>query len=174
MKAGGQSTVYNKCGSPEHPKLRVVPYPDLTLDLLQRDIEKNGVSREGLVFTYNGSPVSNPLAECAFNRALLKAGFTPPLATLKANGNWSRGRVVKKDGFITDGRRLIPHSLRYTYITRMSRDVDAHNLLKITGHDSTAMIDYYNRKNLEMALAAIPNTQAATSALLPAAITKAV
>jgi integrase len=174
LKAGGQRTVYNKCGSPEHPKLRVVPYPDLALDLLLRHIEKNGVSHEGLVFTYNGSPVSNPLAECAFNRALIKAGFTAPLATLKANGNWSRGRVVKKEGFITDGRRLIPHSLRYTYITRMSLDVDAHNLTKVTGHDSTAMINYYNRKNLEMALAAIPNTQAATSTLLPAAIAKAV
>jgi integrase len=173
LKADGRRTVYNKCGSPEHPKLRVVPYPDLTLRLLQQHIEKNDIAHEDAVFTYNGSPVSNPLAECAFNRALLKAGFTPPLATLKANGNWKRGRVVKKDGFIADGRRLIPHSLRYTYITRMSRDVDAHNLLKITGHESTVMIDYYNRKNLEMALASIPDADTATQALLPAAITGA-
>jgi integrase len=171
LKADGQRTTYNKCGSPEHPKLRVVPYPDLTLRLLQRHIEKSNVAPEDVIFTYNGSPVSNPLAECAFNRALLKAGFTPPLATLKANGNWNRGRVVKKDGFITDGRRLIPHSLRYTYITRMSRDMDAHNLLKLTGHDSVEMIDYYNRKNLDMALASIPDADTATQALLPAAIT---
>jgi integrase len=173
LKADGRRTVYNKKGSPEHPKLRVIPYPGLTLGLLRNHIDKNGVLPDGFVFTYNGLPVSNSLAATAFNRALLKAGFTPPLETLKANGVWGGGRVRKKDGFILDGRRLIPHSLRYTYITRMSRDVDAHNLLKITGHDSTAMIDYYNRKNLDMALAAIPGTEAAASALLPKAIAEA-
>jgi hypothetical protein len=52
----------------------------------------------------------------------------------------------------------------------MSLDVDAHSLTKVTGHDSTAMIDYYNRKNLEMALAAIPHVDAATKTLLPPAI----
>jgi hypothetical protein len=34
LKGNGTRTVYNKKGSPEHPKLRVVPYPDLTLNLL--------------------------------------------------------------------------------------------------------------------------------------------
>jgi hypothetical protein len=52
----------------------------------------------------------------------------------------------------------------------MSLDVDAHSLAKVTGHDSTAQIDYYNRKNLEMALAAIPHVDAATKTLLPKAI----
>jgi integrase len=170
LKADGTRTVYNKCGSPEHPKLRVVPYPDLTLQLLEAYVTHNAIQPEDYVFTYNGAPVSPSLAETAFNRALIKAGITPDIDTLKTRGVWKGGRVQKKDGFIPDGRRLVPHSLRYTYITRMSLDVDAHNLIKVTGHDSTAMINYYNRKNLEMALAAIPHVDAATKTLLPKAI----
>ena len=68
------------------------------------------------------------------------------------------------------GRRLVPHSMRFTYITRMSLYVDAHDLYKMTGHDSREMIDYYNRKNLEMALSRIPKADDGTRALLPAKI----
>jgi integrase len=173
LKADGRRTVYNKKGSPEHPKLRVVPYPELTLQLLDAHITRHVLQPDDYVFTYNGAPVSSSLAETAFNRALINAGLTPDIDTLKARGIWKGGRVQKKEGFIPDGRRLVPHSLRYTYITRMSRDVDAHNLIKITGHESTIMIDYYNRKNLEMALAAIPRVDAATETLLPKAIEQA-
>jgi integrase len=173
LKADGRRTVYNKKGSPEHPKLRVIPYPDLTLQLLAAHVTRNAVQPDEYVFTYNGAPVSNSLAETAFNRVLIKAGITPDIETLKARGIWKGGRVQKKEGFIPGGRRLVPHSLRYTYITRMSRDVDAHNLIKITGHESTVMIDYYNRKNLEMALAAIPHVDGATKTLLPQAIEQA-
>jgi integrase len=174
LKADGRRTVYNKKGSPEHPKLRVVPYPDLTLQLLAAQVSRHALQPEDYVFTYNGAPVLSALAETAFNRALINAGLTPDIDTLKAKGIWKGGRVQKKEGFILDGRRLVPHSLRYTYITRMSRDVDAHNLIKITGHESTVMIDYYNRKNLEMALAAIPHVDAATETLLPKAIKQAI
>jgi integrase len=170
LKADGRRTVYNKKGSPEHPKLRVVPYPDLTLQLLADHVTRSAIQPDDYLFTYNGAPVSPSLAETAFNRALIKAGITADINTLKEKGIWKGGRIQKKEGFIPDGRRLVPHSFRYTYITRMSLDVDAHSLAKVTGHDSTAQIDYYNRKNLEMALAAIPHVDAATKTLLPKAI----
>jgi hypothetical protein len=54
----------------------------------------------------------------------------------------------------------------------MSQEIDAHNLKKLTGHESTGQVDYYNRTNLEMALAAIPKAGIATKALLPPAIMK--
>ncbi|GHV91316.1 hypothetical protein AGMMS50268_18190 [Spirochaetia bacterium] len=170
LKDDGRRTVYNKRGSPEHPKLRVVPYPDLTLQFLKAHITRNTLQPEDYLFTYRGEPISKSLAEHAFTRALISAGIAHDKETLKANGSWRSGHVQVKKNLIPGGRRLIPHSLRYTYITRMSRDVDAHNLLKITGHESTSMIDYYNRKNLEMALAAIPDTDIATKALLPKTI----
>jgi len=166
-------TTYNKCGSPEHPKLRVVPYPDLPISLLKEHIERNALSNDDYVFSFGERPISKSLAERAFIAALINSGLTWDKETLKEKGYWRNGHIQVKRDLIPDGRRLIPHSLRYTYITRMSREMDAHNLLKLTGHDSTAMVDYYNRKNLDMALAGIPSVDEAISSLLPKAIGKA-
>jgi integrase len=165
-------TAYNKCGSPEHPKLRAVPYPDYTLGLLQKYVTAAGLAPEDYVFRYGNHPISKSMAQSNFTKALIRAGITYDKKTLKANNFWKNGHIQKKIGIIPDGRRLIPHSLRYTYITRMSRDMDAHNLLKLTGHDSAAMVDYYNRKNLEIMLQSMPNADTATRALIPAAIMK--
>ena len=166
-------TTYNKCGSPEHPKLRVVPFPELSMSLLERHVRHGPMNDEDYVFTFAGKPISKSMAERAFIAGLVNAGLTWDKETLIAKGYWRCGHVQVKRDLIPDGRRLIPHSLRYTYITRMSREMDAHNLLKLTGHNSTAMIDYYNRKNLEMALAGIPSAGLAISSLLPQAIAKA-
>lgn len=163
-------TVYNKCGTPEHPKLRVIPYPDITLELLKQHIDYNALSGDDYIFAYNGAPISKSMAERAFTVALINAGLTWDKQTLKEKGYWRNGHIQVKRDLIPNGRRLIPHSLRYTYITRMSRYLDALDLLKLTGHDSKEMVDYYNRTNLEMALASIPKAAAATSALLPQSI----
>jgi integrase len=58
LKGNGKRTVYNKKGSPEHPKLRVVLYPVYTLNLLRAHIKKNAIGPEDYVFTYNGHPVA--------------------------------------------------------------------------------------------------------------------
>jgi integrase len=58
LKGNGKRTVYNKKGSPEHPKLRVVLYPAYTLGLLQAHIEKNGIGPEDYIFTFREHPVS--------------------------------------------------------------------------------------------------------------------
>ena len=47
---------------------------------------------------------------------------------------------------INVGKRIrTPHFLRYTYITRMRRDVAGETVKKIAGHTSMAMTDYYTR-----------------------------
>jgi integrase len=171
LKSNGTRTVYNKKGTPEHPKLRVVPYPDLTLNLLKAIIEKNNIGPTDFVFTYNEHPIKKTMAETAFKLALVNAGIARSKDELIKMGFWQKGHIqCSADELTPDGRRLIPHSLRFTYITRMSREMDAHTLKKLTCHDSAAMVDYYNRKNLEMALASIPCADAATNSLLPQAI----
>jgi integrase len=42
-----------------------------------------------------------------------------------------------------DGRKLVPHSLRYTYVSRMRRELAVKELLPMTGHTSVEMVDYY-------------------------------
>jgi hypothetical protein len=52
----------------------------------------------------------------------------------------------------------------------MAQRMPEQYLMKMTGHNSREMVDYYNRENLEMALASIPDAAAATKALLPKTI----
>ena len=170
MKSKNTRTVYNKCGTPEHPKLRVVPYPDLTLNLLAAHIEKNALNGDDYVFTYNDRPVSKSMTETAFYTALLNAGITWDKETLKQKGHWKGGHLHVTRGMIPDGRRLVIHSFRYTYVTKMRAELAAEDLQKITGHESTAQVDYYNRRNLERALQAIPDADTAVRSLLPAAV----
>jgi hypothetical protein len=163
-------TTYNKKGSPEHPKLRVVIYPEFTLDLIKQHIEHNAIGDDDYVFSYNGHPITKSMAHRAFIVALIKAGLTWNIDTLKEKGYWLGGHVKIKRDLIPDGRRLITHSLRYTYVTKMSELMEAKDLMKFTGHDSIGQVNYYNRTNLERALASIPGAPAATAALLPTAI----
>ncbi|MCL2410046.1 MAG: tyrosine-type recombinase/integrase [Treponema sp.] len=170
MKKRNVRTVYNKCGSPEHPKLRVIPYPDLTLDLLAAHIEKNNLNADDFVFTYNNKPVSKSMAETAFFTALINAGITWDKETLVKNGLWKRGHLHGTKDLIPDGRRIVPHSFRYTYVTKMRTTLIAEDVKKITGHESIAQVDYYNRLNLDRMLKAIPDADDAVRTLLPAAI----
>jgi len=170
LKDKNTRTTYNKKGSAEHPKLRVVLYPDLTLRLLAKHIQEEKKTGEDYVFTYSGKPISKSFAERNFTLALIKSGIARSMEELKAKKYWKSGHIQVKNDLIPDGRRLIPHSLRYTYVTRMSQEMDAHNLMKFTGHDSTGMVDYYNRRNLDMALRSIPDAGIAVGALLPPAI----
>ncbi|MCL2381015.1 MAG: tyrosine-type recombinase/integrase [Treponema sp.] len=174
LKHNGTRTTYNKKGSPEHPKLRVVLYPDFTLGLLQAHIATNNIGADDFVFSYNGHPIGQSMAQTAFNLVLIKSGIAPNKEALVKSGKWKKGHLNTTRGLIPDNRRLIHHSLRYTYVTHMSEYIDAHNLKKFTGHDSTSMIDYYNRRNLDIALASIPAAEDATSSLLPFAIDKTV
>ena len=170
MKKNDKRTVYNKCGSPEHPKLRVVLLPEITLALLEKHIAQNGLGAEDFVFTYNNRPVSLSMGKTNFILALIKAGIAYDRKTLVENGSMKGGHIHKTAKLIPDGRRIIPHSLRYTYVTLMSRHMDAKNLLKLTGHNSVQMVDYYNRTSLEMALASIPDAETSTNQLLPQSI----
>ena len=66
---------------------------------------------------------------------------------------WFR-RILGMSGINAENRILTPHSLRYTYITRMRREV--------AGHNSLAMTDHYTRAAIpEMVEAVKPAMEAA-------------
>lgn len=60
------------------------------------------------------------------------------------------------------GRKLIPHSFRFTYVTRMRRGLSAETVQKLAGHSSVEMTEYYTR-------AAIPEMVAGLKEAVPAA-----
>ena len=90
------------------------------------------------VFTRYGKPIRKWLAE-----------------------QWFRD-ILGKSGIEIGNRVLTPHSLRYTYITRMRRNVAGETVQKIAGHSSINMTDYYTRADIpEMVAAVQPAVDAA-------------
>ena len=165
-KKNGDRTIYNKMGTPDNPKLRAVWLPDLTLSLLFNFLENKALGPDDFIFTFDEKPIRQETAEMVFLRALINAGIAFDKKQLKAAGVWKAGRVVKKSSIIPGGRKLVPHSLRYTYVSRMRRELSAAELLPMTGHTTAEMVDYYNRKNLQEIINALPRADTALENLL--------
>lgn len=131
-------TNYNKCGSEEDKKIRVAPLPEDFSLIIQKYIAENNLSGDDFVFQRYNKPIRKWLAEEWFRRAVVSSGIK------------------------TKNRVLTPHSLRYTYITRMRRDVAGETVQKIAGHTSLAMTDHYTRAAIpEMVEAVKPAVEAA-------------
>jgi integrase len=161
----GTRTIYNKKGSPDNPKFRLVYLPELTLDKMRDWIADNHLSPEDYCFTTDeGKPIRREWAETAFYRALQTAGLVPlPPKRQRAARGEGRQRQTRAKLRPLDGRKLVPHSLRYTYVSRMRRELTAAELQPMTGHTSVEMVDFYNRRVLDLALAALPDSALAAA-----------
>jgi integrase len=166
-KKDGTRTVYNKKGTPDHPRLRLVYLPDLTLSQLRRWIDTNGLRSDDFCFALDGHPIRQEYAERVFYRALQSAGIIAlPQPHPRAKRGEGRQKQDRRKLPAPDGRKLVPHSLRYTYVSRMRRELTAAELQPMSGHASIENVDYYNRKALDLIMAGLPTRgKAATEAL---------
>lgn len=165
-KKNGDRTKYNKKGTPENPKLRAVWLPDYTLGILSDYMAPQCLAPDDFIFTVNGHPLRQETAEMVFVRALVNAGIAHSKKKLIADGVWKKGKIVKKSEAIPGGRKLVPHSLRYTYVSRMRRELSAKDMMPMTGHVTEAQVDYYNRQGIEDILLSLPEADAALAGLL--------
>jgi integrase len=97
--------------------------PDFTLKKLSEYLATHPVGDDDYLFSEGeGKPISQDRAQWVFERAVLKSGIK------------------------TDGRKIVCHSLRYTYVTRMRRELPAETVMKMVGHTNVEMTDYYTDK----------------------------
>jgi integrase len=169
-KRDGRRTVYNKAGTVDEPKLRAVYLPSKTLEVLKDHIEKNNTQPEDFIFKKDGRPLRMEWSETVFYKALQNVGIIPHEPPKIVDKTETELKIkVQKQGRKRikplDGRKLVPHSLRYTYVTRMRRELSVETLQKMTGHNSIEMVDYYTRPVLDDFLAALPGAEAATENL---------
>lgn len=137
-KKDGTRMNHNKKGSDENKKWRISFAPDSTITQLQDYIANNGIQDNAYMFyRENGIPVRQEYLEKVFLRQLSKAGI-------------EKGT-----------RKLIPHSFRFTYVTRMRRNADVETVRKMVGHTSVEMTEYYTR-------AAIPEMISSLESVVPA------
>ncbi|MCR5045484.1 MAG: site-specific integrase [Treponema sp.] len=131
----GERTNYNKKGSAEKPKFRVAFMPQKLREELESFIERNKLCPDDFLFQSNGKAVSQISAYRAFVKA------------------------VKKAGLSIENRKIVPHSLRYTYITRLRSALPGETVRKLAGHSSIEMTDYYTRAALTDLIQELSPTQ---------------
>lgn len=133
-KKNGRRTNYNKTGSDENKRYRITPLPDDIIELVQNWYNSQKIKEYDFLFTDEyGKPIAQEFAEKQFKNQLNKTGI----------------RI--------NNRKLVPHSLRYTYITRMRRDLPLEVVQKIAGHSDQHMTEYYTRSGLREMIDSIQN-----------------
>lgn len=140
-KSNGERTDYNKKGSDEDKKWRVSFAPRSTILQIIEYVNAHNKRIDDFVFSHeDGTPLRREYLEDVLDKQMKKAGI-------------EKGE-----------RKLVPHSFRFTYVTRMRRELPAEIVQKLAGHSSVEMTDYYTR-------AAIPEMVAALESVMPAADT---
>lgn len=140
-KQEGARTNFNKKGSITNTKARIVILPGNVIKEIADYICDNNLTKDDYLFTYHSKPIRAEYAEDVFTRAIKAAGID------------------------SVGRKLTPHSLRFTYITKMRRTLPGDMVRKLAGHSTIGMTDYYTRMSIEDGLAGIADSEKAVEHL---------
>jgi integrase len=145
VKGDGTRTNYNKKGTEEHPKLRIVPLPDITLNLLKEHISGHGIAENDFIFKGQKEP-------------------DKPITAYYVHDNLKR--IMEKANIEVNGRRLIVHSFRFTYVTFMRRELPAETVMKLVGHTTIGMTEYYNKRLIDETLSGLAGADTAVAKLI--------
>ena len=138
----GNRTNYNKKGSNEDQKLRVTLVPDDTMSMVMKYVDSHYLTENDFIFQRDdGRPLRQEYLESVFHKVLTKASIN------------------------IAGRKLCPHSFRFTYVTRMRRNVDAETVQKMVGHSSVEMTEYYTRAAIPEMVAGLNTARQAVNML---------
>lgn len=141
LRGDGTRTSFNKAGNEDDRKIRIVLLPDGVAGDVRRFVEREGKAGDDFVFTHDGVPLSYDILKRIFSAAVSRAGID------------------------VAGRKLTPHSLRFTYVTKMRRTLPIDTVRKLVGHTADKMTEYYTRASVEDGLAGIAGTKEAVEHL---------
>ena len=159
IQIDGTRTMYNKKGSPENPKFRIVYLNNVVLAMLREWINLNKFEPDEFIFSKDNKPIRPELLENVFYKALQQAKIIPTAEPrVKNKKGEGKQKQIKKKLKCPDGRKLVPHSLRYTYVSMMLNHVTPADLKHMTGHTSEVHVNYYHHKVLDMTVASLPKS----------------
>ncbi|MCR5252615.1 MAG: site-specific integrase [Treponema sp.] len=122
LKRNGIRTNYNKKGNENDQKIRCVPIPDKILIELINYINLKGLTSNDFLFL---NDLEKTYTNCHLEHTFKK--------------------VLRLSGVNTAGKKFVPHSLRFTYVTKMRTAFSVEDVRKMVGHSSTEMTEYYTR-----------------------------
>ena len=139
INSDGDLVLHLKKGDEEDPRLRVAVIPEKTVRYLKRWMMIRPAEPADLLFfsPVRGNRLRRDELENVLSGALMNAGIS------------------------TEERRLTPHSLRFTYNTRMRRLIPGETLRMMIGHLSEEMTDHYTRVQVEEDFLALQDHTAA-------------
>ena len=122
LRSTGERTDFNKMGNTENKKIRIVPLPDILIDIVKNYINFHHLYDNDFIFTReNGKPLRQEYLESVFKRVIQNANIS------------------------LRNRKLVPHSLRYTYVTRLRRFLPVDLVQQLVGHSDSEMTNYYTK-----------------------------
>jgi integrase len=119
---------YAKQGTEAHPKFRIVPLPDITLNLLREHLAEHGVSEDGFIFKRHKET-------------------DKPITAWYVQDNLKR--IMKKAGIEPNGRKLTVQSFRFTFITFMRQIVPLDTAMKPVIYRNIRMTDYCDKRSIK-------------------------
>jgi integrase len=144
VKNDGKRIYYNRKRTEEHPKFRIVPLPDIILNLLREHITEQQVSEDGFIFKGQKEP-DKPITACYVQDNLK--------------------RIMKKTGIEPKGRRLMVQSFCFTSMTYIREVLPVNVVIKPVVGRVIRMTDYYNKRQITESLPRLFGTDTATANL---------
>jgi integrase len=144
-KSDGTRADYTKQGTEVHPKFRIVPLPDITLNLLREHIAEHRVSEDGFIF-------------------MGQKKADKPITAWYVQDNLKR--IMKKAGIEPNGRKLMAQSFRFTAIMLVRQMLPAHTAMKPVIHKNIRMAGYYHKRPPNGPLPGFTEADTATAHLL--------
>jgi integrase len=114
-----------KKGDENNSKARIAVIPEKTVGYLKQWLRIRPAKPEDLLFSFQGHRLRGEYVMYRLDIGLRNAGIN------------------------TENRILKPHSLRYTYNTKMRRRIPVEKLRLMIGHETAGMTDYYTLSELE-------------------------
>jgi integrase len=114
-----------KKGDEDNRKTRIAVMPEKTAKYLKHWLKIRPAEPKDLLFSFQGRRLRGEYVMYRLDMGLKNAGIN------------------------TEDRILKPHSLRYTYNTKMRRRIPVEKLRLMIGHDTAGMTDYYTLTELE-------------------------
>jgi integrase len=139
-KSNGTWVAYAKQGMATHPKFRIVPLPDIALDLLREHLAERRVSEDGFIFTGQKEP-------------------DKPITARYVQDNLKR--IMKKAGIEPNGRKLIAQSFRFTVIMLLRQIVSVDTVMKPAIHRNIKITDYCHNRLIGEPLPGLAEADAA-------------